>query len=108
MRSFVTCEDILYGLYAHFCLNMDVVDWRFVLGLEEGHQKAVKAAVELRTGGSGTVAKKVDWLVRKVFFRGLIKDDEFAQSLLPSGHHLYPYTYVVKFVECKYSSHIHG
>lgn len=86
---------------------MDVVDWRFVLGLEEEQQKAVKDTIELRSRGNGSAAKKIDWLVKKVFFRGLSKDDEFAQSLLPSGHQLYPYTYVVKLVECKYRYYIH-
>lgn len=104
---YVTCGDILYGLYEYFWLDMDAVDWRFVLGLEEDQQKAVKDTIELRIRGNGSVAKKIDWLVKKVLFRGLIKDDDFAQSLLPPGHQLYPYTYVVKLVECKYSYYIH-
>lgn len=103
---YVTCGDVLHGLYMHFCLNMDAVDWRFVLGLKEEQKDAVKSAIELRTRGNGSTAKKIDWLVKKVFFRGLIKDDEFAESLLPTGHRLYPYTYVVKFVECKYTCYI--
>ena len=102
MDGFVTCFDVLYQLYHYLNSDMKHTDWALVLEQKEEIRNAIQKTTEtrLRTAGDGAKAKRVDWLVKNVYFRGLIKDDEFAKKRLPPGESLAEHTYVVKLVEC--------
>lgn len=99
---YVTCGDILYGLHRFLDQRMDSLDWRIILFQDEDTREALQAMMDKRVEDNPTYqAKKVDWLQNKFFFRGLVKDDDFAKTLLPPGREIHPHTYVVKMVECE-------
>lgn len=100
---YVTCGDILYGLFNFLNQRMDSLDWRFVLSQDEDTRDAIQDMIKQKVEENAAYqVKKVDWFQSKFYFRGLVKDDEFASSLLPPGRKLHPHTYVVKMVECEW------
>ena len=77
------------------------MDWRIIGYMDSDAREEMTEAIEKRAEETRKPALKVDWLRRKVFFRGLDKDDDYVKSTFPPGTNPPPHTYVVKMVECE-------
>ena len=96
----LTASDVLYALYDLLQKDLDDVAWSLS---DDATRGRIEKAWRRRTSTSSDPAiaggkpKNVDWLGKRVMFKGLYKDDKYAQERLRPGTGLASETWIVLF-----------
>lgn len=102
---YVTCGDVWMALTTGLAASITDAEWAMLLGSRRTknirRKRMICAIIASRAAGDGKFGRRVDWLGRNVMFRGLQKDDKYAQEVLLPGREFCPDTYVMRFDEIK-------
>lgn len=90
----VTCADVFNALYAALSLPLTHAEWTLADDLKKD---SLMRANRNRRGGQVRRLRRIDWLGSKVYFKGLVRNDELGRSRLLPEDDLWPDTWVVKF-----------
>ncbi|GJJ06431.1 hypothetical protein Clacol_000623 [Clathrus columnatus] len=90
----VTCADVFNALYSALSLPLTHAEWTLADDLKKD---SLMRANRNRRGGQVRRLRRIDWLGSKVYFKGLMRDDQLGRSRLLPEDDLWPDTWVVKF-----------
>ncbi|THH05632.1 hypothetical protein EW145_g4646 [Phellinidium pouzarii] len=83
--KYITCGDVWTALQTGLSEALTDAEWSLLATNKSTEESERKRVIERITSMRRSYARRVDWLGRNVVFRGLAKDDKYAQKMLLPG-----------------------